>query len=96
MKIKRLTLDNFMLFHSLDLEPSSGVNVICGDNSTGKTAILKTLYAALQSYFKLSSDTSKENMEQRFAEKLQGVFRPDQDSVGRLVSRQRGSNRASI
>lgn len=96
MKIKRLILDHFMLFHSLNFKPSAGVNIICGDNSTGKTIILKTLYATLQSYSKLPSNASKEEIELLFAKKLQGVFRPDHDSVGRLVSRRRGSGRASI
>lgn len=96
MKIKRLFLSNFMLFNGLDLDLSPGINIICGDNSTGKTVLIKTLYATLQSYCKIPEDASKEEIELTFAKKLQGIFRPDQNSIGRLVSRRQGSNRAEI
>lgn len=36
MKIKTLTLENFMIFDSIDVEWSPNINVILGENSTGK------------------------------------------------------------
>lgn len=39
MKIKQLVLQNFMIFDSIDVEWSSGINVIIGENSTGKTTL---------------------------------------------------------
>ena len=45
MKICGVTLENFMLFDKLDAEFSPNVNIICGENSTGKTALIKLLYA---------------------------------------------------
>lgn len=85
-----------MLFNDLDLKFSSGINIICGDNSTGKTVLLKTLYSALQSYCKTPGDASKEEIELIFAKKIQGIFRPDQNSIGRLASRKQGNTRAEI
>ena len=34
--------------------------------------------------------------EQLFVKKLQGVFRPDEMKIGRLVSRKQGSNRTEF
>lgn len=96
MKVKRLKLENFMLFSGLDLPVSSGINIICGDNSTGKTALLKTLYSVLYAYSKVQTDSTKEQIELSFAEKFQGVFRPDERSIGRLTSRKRGGNKTLI
>lgn len=96
MKITKLVLKNFMLFNGLDLKFSPGINIICGDNSTGKTVLLKVLYSALQSYCKIPEDASKEEIELIFSKKIQGIFRPDQNSIGRLASRKQGNTRAEI
>jgi len=99
MKIKKLQADNFMLFNNIDIEFSPHINIISGENSTGKTALIKLLYASLKGYANVND--SKQNITKDFVEsaivsKLQGVFRPDHDSVGRLVNRVQGSNRADI
>ena len=43
MKIRGVKLENFTLFDRLDVEFSPNVNIICGENSTGKTSLLKLL-----------------------------------------------------
>lgn len=99
MKIKKLELDNFMIFNNLNIEFSPNINIICGENSTGKTAIIKLLYACAKSCTDVSNgknDITKERTEAALVEKLQGVFRPDKDSVGRLVNRRQGSNHADV
>lgn len=40
MKIKKLSLKNFMLFESVEIDWSKNINIICGENSTGKTTLL--------------------------------------------------------
>ncbi|MCL2222570.1 MAG: AAA family ATPase [Oscillospiraceae bacterium] len=45
MSIKSIQLRNFTVFNELSIELSSGVNVFIGENGTGKTHILKVLYA---------------------------------------------------
>lgn len=96
MKIKRLSLKNFMLFSELELPVSGGINIILGDNSTGKTTLLKTMYTVLCAYSKIQEDSTKEEIELSFAKKFQGVFRPDQKSIGRLTSRKQGRNKTHI
>lgn len=48
-KIIELKLKNFTCFEDISMEFCSGVNVIIGENGTGKTHILKVLYAFLLS-----------------------------------------------
>ena len=75
----------------------SHINVICGENSTGKTTILKCLYALLKPYSRKNTETlTKDQLEVAFVEKLAGVFRPEEKKIGRLVSRRQGNGRASI
>ena len=54
-KIKSVEISNFMLFHNLKMDFSPGINLISGENSTGKTALIKFLYA----YFKALSDSQR-------------------------------------
>lgn len=84
--ITRIALQRFTAFEELDLQPSSGINVLTGVNGTGKTHLMKVMYAACES--------SKEDV--RFATKLQGVFMPWQGRIGRTARRRRGGARTSI
>lgn len=99
MYISKLVLENFMLFNSLNIDFSKNINIISGENSTGKTAILKVLYSATKSINdanKSKSELTKEQNEALLVSKLRGVFRPDDDKIGRLVGRIRGRNRTDI
>lgn len=97
MKVKRLILENFMLFEKEEMEWSANINIICGENSTGKTTLLKLMYSVLKPISKgHEKNTSKETEEKLFVDKLQGVFRPDEMKLGRLVSRKQGSNRTNF
>ena len=46
MYIDYLYLNNFTVFNTLNIEFSKGVNIFIGENGTGKTHLLKLLYAA--------------------------------------------------
>lgn len=99
MYIDRLGASNFMIFNNIDVGFSKNINIICGENSTGKTALLKLLYANLKGYseaYSAKGNLTKDNVESCIVKKMQGVFRPDGDAVGRLVNRVQGSNRADI
>jgi ABC-type transport system involved in cytochrome c biogenesis ATPase subunit len=88
-----------MIFENLDLEFSKNINIISGENSTGKTVVLKIIYSALKAVNeanKVRTDLTREKNEEILVNKLQGVFRPDNYSIGRLVGRIQGSNRTGI
>ena len=97
MKILRTHMENFMIFEDLKIDWSPNINVICGENSTGKTTILKCLYALLKPYSRKNTESlTKDQLEAEKKKKLTGVFRPEEMKVGRLVSRRQGNGRASI
>ena len=99
MKINSLELKNFMIFNDLSIEFSPNINIICGENSTGKTALIKLLYSCFKGYVNVlaaKGDVTKDKIEGSLVSKLQGVFRPDKDAVGRLVNRRQGSSRTDI
>lgn len=97
MKVKNLVLHNFMLFEDAEINWSKNINLICGENSTGKTTLLKVMYSILKPLGKdFQATATKEVEEKLFVDKLQGVFRPDGMKIGRLVSRKQGSNHTDI
>ena len=86
-----------MIFDDTTIKWSPNINVISGENSTGKTTILKCLYALLKPYSRKNTESlTKDQLETAFVEKLTGVFRPDEMKIGRLVSRRQGNGRAVI
>lgn len=97
MKIRSLILKNFMLFEDARFNWSDHINVICGENSTGKTTLQKVMYSLLKPVSNGNSRKTTKDLEERnFVEKLQGIFRPDEMKIGRLVSRVQGSNRTDF
>ena len=84
--LTRLRLQNFTAFSTLDMRLSPGINIFIGTNGTGKTHLLKLLYAAC--------DVTRSRED--FADKLHDVFLPYQGRMGRLAHRQKGSVSASI
>lgn len=83
--VSLLELENFTAFSTLQLRPVSGLNVLIGENSTGKTHVLKTIYSAL-------SVSQSEAFEQNLIEN----FLPSGRAIGRLVNRRNKPTRASI
>lgn len=88
-KLNHVKLENFTAFARLEQPLSPGVNVIIGANGTGKTHLLKVLYAA-------TAITTGEDQEKGFARKLLGVFTPYQGRMTRLIRRQQGLPAAEI
>jgi DNA replication and repair protein RecF len=44
MAIQRLTLQNFRNLEKVDLQPAAGLNLIYGENGSGKTSLLEAIY----------------------------------------------------
>lgn len=99
MRIDSINLNNFMVFDSLPIDFSPQINVIFGENSTGKSALLKIMYSIMKSISDVKNgknDMTVEKIENALDDKLNGVFMPENGSIGRLVNRQQGSNRTDI
>ena len=93
-----LRLKNFTAFPRARLQFAKHLNVIAGENGTGKTQLLKLLYAAMamsaEEGKKRSGRPTKNVLQARLAEKLVNVLRPE--SLGRLASRRQGRSRCEV
>lgn len=84
--IEQIKLERFTAFESLTLPFCAGINVLIGENGTGKTHLLKAVYAAC--------DVSKS--QKSLAEKVNRVFLPSGEQIGRLVKRKSVSTAGSF
>lgn len=78
--LKTLTLENFTVFTNTELEFSPGINVIIGENGTGKTHLLKAGYCFSRALSDLMRDRvplSKKWAEIYFERRLTGLFQSD-------------------
>ena len=86
MKIKRIKFQNYTAFEDQQMEFSPGINVIIGENGTGKTHLMKALYSACQSADKKTS----------FSHKLVMTMLPDDYKISRLITKKTGNRTAVI
>ena len=97
--LESLKIKDFTVFKEADLTFAKGLNVIVGANGTGKTHLLKLPYAAMamsaEEGKKRSAAPTKMLFQTRIAEKIFGVFRPE-DRLSHLVHRQRGRNKCEV
>ena len=84
--ITQFKATNFTAFTELDVSFAPGVNIFIGKNGTGKTHLMKVLYAACA--------VMNEKEDRTFAQKLNGVFMPR--SIGRLVHRSQGRGAGKV
>jgi len=84
-----LHIKNFTVFSDVQFEFSPGLNVIIGDNGTGKSHLLSLAYVVdylWHSALQNSLIYTPESWQRNLAHKLTTVFRPDK--LGRLCRRQ--------
>lgn len=95
--IERLELKNLTVFTDLTLELSPKINVIIGENGTGKTHLLKAAYGlcAGAPLFKNRPDTGDEELEAALTAKLLRLFMPLDDKLGKM-HRQGASDQAYL
>ena len=91
--ISSLQASSFGPFKNIDLSFSSGLNVIVGDNATGKSQLLKLLYSGAKS-LKEADALTKKDLAPAIASKLVGTFRPL--SLGRLTRRVQGTGSTRV
>lgn len=88
-KLTHIEADNFTAFAHLEQAFSPGINIVIGGNGTGKTHLLKLLYAAC-------AITVGEDQEKSYSLKLRNVFSPYEGRMGRLSRRQSGSVKTRV
>lgn len=91
--IARASIGSFGTFQEIDVKFSPGLNVIVGDNATGKSQLLKLLYSCTKTV-KDARTLTKKDLNSGIASKLMGVFRPEK--LGRLTQRTRGKSSAEV
>lgn len=84
--IERLELRNFTTFSDLVLDLSPKINVIIGENGTGKTHVLKAAYGlcAGAPLFKNKPDANEDLLETTLTAKLLRLFMPLDDKLGKI------------
>ncbi|MBI1901959.1 MAG: AAA family ATPase [Planctomycetia bacterium] len=91
--LESLELQNFTAFTKADFKFANGLNVIVGENATGKTHVLKVAYSAIYVSAKGNKEASptKAHFQTAVADKLNAVLKPDE--LGRLARRDHRAGR---
>ena len=83
----RMYISGVMGIDELALELVNNINIIIGANSTGKTAILKSLYATMMGYSNGRSMPTKDKKTAEIVKKIKYVFRPEDLKIGNIVNK---------
>ncbi|MGP5446248.1 AAA family ATPase [Pseudomonas helleri] len=76
--LEKLELKNLAKFADLSIQFSPRINIVIGENGTGKTQLLKAAYVASAA---LSNELQGADLAKRFCR----IYRPTGDSLGKLV-----------
>ena len=84
--ITQLKLINFTNFDKLEINFSSKINVIIGENGTGKTHLLKAAYGLCtgSTLYKNKPDISQDDLEAALTTKMLRLFMPLDDKLGKM------------
>ncbi|MFT6465936.1 AAA family ATPase [Halopseudomonas sp.] len=84
--ITRLNLKNISSFNELHIEFSPKINVIIGENGTGKTQLLKAVYGlyAGATVYEADADTTDKQLAEVISRKLVRLFMPLDGKLGRI------------
>lgn len=87
--IRKVSFKNFVAHKDFSLTTLGAVNLILGKNDTGKTAILKMLYASLSSIVLYNQRKANEEitLKKVLSEKLLTTFQPGKKGLGELVNK---------
>ncbi len=81
--ITKLELENFTVFEELSIDFSPGINVIIGENGTGKTQLLKAAYALASSSYQ-NQEATKVEIKNNFTERFKRIFMPEDMKIGKM------------
>lgn len=98
MKVEKLQVDKFTAFENATIEFSPGINILIGANSTGKTHIMKLLYAILKTCERshIEGVNAHSQVEHALTEKLLDIFKPADKKIGRLIRRKKGRSSGAV
>ncbi len=96
MAIKSLRLQEFGAFKDVAFDFCPGMNLIIGENATGKSHAMKAAYSILRALQHHGAQEGPDQLAFRLSNKLGGVFQPKEREIGRLVRRARGSKSATM
>jgi AAA15 family ATPase/GTPase len=87
--IKSVILKNFMGYSEFKSGEFAAVNIIIGKNDTGKTGLLKLLYASAKTIdvYGKRKENEDVNFKKLVAEKLTDTYQPGKKGLGELVSK---------
>jgi predicted ATP-dependent endonuclease of OLD family len=82
--INAITIKNFMAHSALHVEEVPPINLIIGKNDTGKTGLLKLLYATVKTLeiYSLKSKTTDTTFKKELPDKLFDTFMPRKNGLG--------------
>jgi energy-coupling factor transporter ATP-binding protein EcfA2 len=92
-----LRVQGFTVFEGEEFLFAKGINVVVGENGAGKSHLLKLAYAASKALYPTQASkplVGKEALSKAIADKLVGVFVPD--NLGRLCQRGQGRRRSEV
>lgn len=97
--LKQMHIKNLTVFPDAELRFGNNLNVMVGENGSGKTHLLKMAYSILATSVEEgrkpnTATPTKLVLQSKIAEKLVNVFRPE--SLGRLARRKQGRERCDI
>lgn len=97
--LRSITIRNLTVFPEAELQFSPQINIIVGENGTGKSHLLKVAYAVLAASAEEGRKPNaplptKTVLQTRLAEKLVVVLRPE--TLGRLARRKQGRERCEL
>ena len=84
-KIKAAELQNYGNISAFRCSEFSNINLIIGENATGKTFLLKALYSAIRAMEDYKRGDDVRSMNEILAEKLRWTFQVDK--LGDIVNR---------
>jgi DNA repair ATPase RecN len=96
MKLESLHLSNFSVIRDANFGFSPEINVFLGRNGAGKSHLMKLLYAVLRARRDSPEVIANNDFAGTLKKKLVGVFRPESDAIGRMVSRGVGRRKAGV
>ncbi|WP_395744686.1 ATP/GTP-binding protein [Prosthecobacter sp.] len=97
--LKSLRIENFTVFPQAEFKFGKNLNIIIGENGSGKSHVLKAAYCAIAVSARGAKDSAsdaptKGYLATALADKLRNVFKPDE--LGRLARRRQGHTTCSL